>query len=121
MRRFLSSFLIALFSFTLIAQVISVQPAQNLPACCRRAGAHHCAMPGGAVHQESGAQLNATHCPLFPQAGIVSQGSRFTAPAVPFLLSVTHFSGLTAPPDSRPGYQVSQCGSIKKRGPPSLA
>ena len=124
MRRTISSFLIALFSFPLIAQAFSVQPVQTLPACCRRAGLHHCAMPGGAVHAghtETGSQFNASRCALFPQAGTVSQGNRFSSPSTPFILSVTFLIGLIFPSDSFPGYSVAPSDFIHTRGPPSFS
>ncbi len=72
MRRVISSLLLALFSFPLIAQAFALNPAPSLPACCRRAGAHHCAMPGPDTHSHSGPQLALSRCSQFPQSSIVS-------------------------------------------------
>lgn len=122
MRRLLSSFLIALFSFPLIAQAFSVEPTQTLPACCRRAGVHHCALPGGAGHAghtQTGSQFNAIRCALFPQAGTIPQVSRFSAPATPFVLTATPLTGLINPTGSGTGHSVAPFDAIHKRGPPS--
>ncbi|HUB52721.1 MAG TPA: hypothetical protein VL986_11255 [Terracidiphilus sp.] len=44
MRRGLSIFLILLFGLGPLSSLIDGSEESNLPACCRRHGAHHCAM-----------------------------------------------------------------------------
>ena len=44
MRRAFSIFLILLFGFGPVSAMIDGAEDANLPACCRRNGAHHCAM-----------------------------------------------------------------------------
>lgn len=44
MRRFLSSFLLLFFGLGPLSAVLPASDDARLPACCRRNGAHHCAM-----------------------------------------------------------------------------
>ncbi len=71
MRRLLSLVLLAVFSLPLILPALALgqDPESNLPACCRRNGAHHCMMS----MQELRALLDGHHvttvhskCPLYP-------------------------------------------------------
>jgi hypothetical protein len=120
MRRAISSFLLALLSFPLIAQAFAASPAQLLPACCRRAGAHHCAMPSPAAHTHSGPQLALSPCSQFPQSSVVSQSIRFSSPPDAQHADPTQTLALVAQPliDFAPGSAI--LSSIRKRGPPSL-
>ena len=72
MRRLLSTVLLLLFSLPLISPVLALAAGAgaNLPACCRRIGAHHCA---GMTHSQlpaSGDSLSTIpqRCPAYPAA-----------------------------------------------------
>jgi hypothetical protein len=75
MRRAIASLLVALFSFPLIASLIVVSPGTELPACCRRAGKHHCQMAGSESSGQSGAGLLQARCSFFPQTQFLPVGS----------------------------------------------
>ena len=70
MRRGFSIFLILLFGFGPLSVLIDSEDA-GLPACCRRHGAHHCAMAAMMQDAQSGRmpEMSApVTCPLFPGA-----------------------------------------------------
>ena len=71
MRRLLSLVLLAVFSLPVILPALALgqDPESNLPACCRRNGAHHCRMSA----EQTQALLDGHHvttvhskCPLYP-------------------------------------------------------
>jgi hypothetical protein len=66
-RRLLSIALLLLFSLPLISPVLALTASSDryLPACCRRSGAHHCAMN---VPQAAGINLSSIpqRCPAYP-------------------------------------------------------
>jgi hypothetical protein len=75
MQRFSAAALLVLFSLSLIAAPFSADPESQLPECCRRSGAHHCAMSQGAVQGPmSGptATTVAMKCPYYPASVAVS-------------------------------------------------
>ena len=49
---------------------LSSRSDQKLPACCRRAGIHHCTAPSVASSQSDAVRFAATpsHCPSYPDA-----------------------------------------------------
>ena len=70
-RRVLSFTLLLLFSLPLISPVLPLTAGSdaNLPACCRRNGAHHCTKLGRPTDPSApGANLSAIpqHCPAYP-------------------------------------------------------
>ena len=117
MRRAFSLLLLALFSFPLIAQALAWNPASTLPACCRKAGAHHCSMDS---HSGSGPQLIQLRCPLFPQSGTVSAGARLSAPPSSTQEDANQLFGFSTPAQSNFAPVLTLPGSIRKRGPPSF-
>jgi hypothetical protein len=123
-RRLLSLVLLAAFAGPLLASALAVAqgPESNLPACCRRNGAHHCMMSA----DQLSSLLNGTHftvipskCPAYPRAlaPVHHQNCLFNAPSN--LLAVAY-----AHPARR--WQVEAwaraalAGARQKRGPPSL-
>lgn len=117
MRRALASLLLALFSFPLIVPMLRADAASSLPACCRRNGEHHCAMPD----HSSGSALRASQprCPLFPKAGAAAVSFN------PVVLSAAPQAGepsLVFSPATKSNHNIPQItlrGSVQKRGPPS--
>ncbi len=78
MRRGFSIFLILFFGLGPLSVFIDSEDA-NLPACCRRHGAHHCAMAavmGDAVSGKTPIASTPLTCPEYPGLGAL-----FTAPA----------------------------------------
>ena len=70
MRRVLSISLILLLWLPALAALMPEAGDVRLPFCCRRAGAHHCAMSDDASQNDaSGPAFSApSHCPQFPAA-----------------------------------------------------
>jgi hypothetical protein len=67
MRRPLSILIVALFVFAPLSALLPGAADAQLPACCRRHGAHHCAMAAAMSAPPSGThQFTApNHCPLY--------------------------------------------------------
>ena len=120
-RRTLAIALLALFSFSLIGPVaFASDPESNLPACCRRAGKHYCAMLMAEAGSSSGPSIQASRCPSFPQ------GSGATALPHTGLLKTSQVasSSIVSWPVDRPAsdtlYRVAFCSTCQKRGPPAF-
>jgi hypothetical protein len=120
MRRAFATFLVAVFSFALIAPVLLANTDSNLPACCRRGGQHRCAMSNMA-DQSSGTGMRAVQptCPLFPKASAAGvsfesglPGSSAQIGALILLRSANRQTSENVP-------QIALRGSTRKRGPPS--
>jgi hypothetical protein len=117
MHRISAGLLIGVFGFALVGPAVFASGGDsNLPACCRRAGKHHCAMPDSA-----GSALQSTPCPLFPSAPnllanriVVFAGS--TPPAVS--------ASIVQPADPREAISISRVAFHRpgeKRGPPAFS
>jgi len=83
MRRALSILLILLFSAGPLSFALNASEDVSLPACCRRHGAHHCAM--GSMEGASGNASDTiiktpSHCPQFPQRAN-ARTSTYAAPS----------------------------------------
>jgi hypothetical protein len=119
MRRALATFLLAVFSFPLIAPAVFADAASNLPECCRRGGKHHCAMT---IDQTpaAGVSLGSVQprCPLYPSAPATPVGD--------FVAALDGSCAIFGPVVSHPaihvqteaGYRISLGRSAQKRGPP---
>ena len=71
MRRGFSIFLMLMFGLGPLSSLIDGSEDSNLPACCRRQGAHHCVMAAMATETQSGKtpKMSAPMtCPRFPGA-----------------------------------------------------
>jgi len=120
-RRIWASLLLSVFNFALIAPaLLSGIAAPNLPACCRKNGAHRCAL-SQAQPDSSGPALQAARCPLFgathPMAPAAAAGMPKPAPAI--------FAAIVSHPTPQP--QTGALGRLSirlsglKRGPPSIS
>lgn len=72
MRRALSIFLVLLFSLAPLAATLEASGDASLPPCCRRHGAHHCAMYARWRAQMASGKPSVSApytCPLFPGFG----------------------------------------------------
>jgi hypothetical protein len=119
-RRALASLLLVLFSFPLIEPAIVSDAPSQLPACCKRNGAHHCDMSSGdAETQGSAIQAIRPKCPYYPATAVfpvegkaaVLVNSRFIA------ASVSSYPAVAAVIQT--GYHPALSRSHHKRGPPS--
>lgn len=127
MRRWLSVSLVLFFGLWPLMGTLEGSDDSRLPPCCRRHGAHHCAMSmrmaAILAQSESGATPILTApmtCPLFP--GFVSGPS---TPAHALLASMAGLPVVLAracsPVASRADVRIRPIGTHAGRGPPALA
>jgi hypothetical protein len=82
MRRILSIFLVLFFGLGPLTATLQASDDASLPACCRRNGAHHCAMSAALqswmlrTQSRTPAFSAPSHCPLYP-----GHSGAFSAPA----------------------------------------
>jgi hypothetical protein len=122
-RRLLSITLLLLFSLPLISPVLALAAGSdaNLPACCRRNGAHHCIMK---MHQADSSEHGPTFsaipqtCPAYPAiVTSVRHGDlSFYRASLVFAEVVSHPS-VKAQTQARA--RVALDRSRHKRGPPT--
>ena len=121
MRRGFSIFLILMFGLGPLSSLIDGSEDANLPACCRRHGAHHCVVAAMARQAQSGKTPMVSSpmtCPSYPGAiALLSTPAQALAAAsrtVETLFTfahvqvATHTYGLSKPAQSHAG-----------RGPPA--
>ena len=125
MRRWLSIFLILFFGLGPLAAALPAGDDSGLPACCRRNGAHHCAMSmrmraqmAEAASSSAPAFTAPATCPHFPGyiAATTSTIHALTASPVslPVLLAQAH-----SPAAGRAAARLSQIRTRAGRGPPA--
>jgi hypothetical protein len=101
MRRTICAFVILLLSLGPLAATLPASNESRLPICCRRHGAHHCAMSTEITAKLSQASssfppafTSPEHCPYYP--GYVAatvgpvQALVFSWPGLPILFAHTH-------------------------------
>jgi len=119
MRRILAITLLIAFGSPLVLPLLASTTGSqnNLPACCRRNGAHHCTglMPGA----NSGPALQSPPCPNYPSpATPVSLNA--AALAAPTASAIELSVAATPPTATHPRAQISILSSNLLRGPPTL-
>jgi len=125
MRRVLSIFLVLFFGIGPSPASFGASDDARLPACCRRHGAHHCAMSEEAVAQMVRASSGSTpllsapsQCPLYPDNPAATTSS-IHALAGHFAASILY---LIAPHSLAVPQTSSRVGKFRThagRGPPS--
>lgn len=123
MRKVLAITLLALFCLPFLqplALALAPQTAaeQNLPACCRRNGAHHCSMRMSLP--PSGQPTLQSHCPCEDQTSApahVVTPHHVVSPGLLASLLLAHPTGL---PQTESRLRLAQERARHKRGPPSL-
>lgn len=82
MRRALAIFLTLFFGLGPLAALSGETGDARLPACCRRHGAHHCAMGddrlAATAHEKVGSThlfASPSHCPLYPHGTLAPSSS----------------------------------------------
>ena len=115
-RRVLASLLLAVFSVLPLAPILLADDS-NLPACCRRLGAHHCAMGSMDTHDASFIQQRCAQFPLGGAALAASGMASVTPSQVVFAAIVSHPS---AHAQTEARYRVSFSRAWQKRGPPTV-
>ena len=108
--------MLAVFSFLPFAPVLLADDS-NLPACCRRLGAHHCAM---ASVDTQGASLIQQRCAQFPlaSASLAASGIAAVTPSQSVFAAIVSHPAAHAQTEAR--YRVSFSRAWQKRGPPAL-
>lgn len=124
MRRGLSIFLILLFGLAPLAAALPGSEDLRLPPCCRRHGAHHCAMyqrmAAMMAQSASGKHIFRAPltCPLYP-----GYGSAFTAAvyalAVPPASLPTLLARVPSPASGRATARLSRIRTHAGRAPPA--
>lgn len=119
MRRILSISLILFLWLPAFAAVLPEMSESRLPFCCRRNGAHHCAMgTDAALGQTNGPVLGApSRCAQFPASLAATTGPQFVGAAGAAggpALTVSLF----VPGASRDAARAGQIRTQADRGPP---
>jgi hypothetical protein len=125
MRRGFSIFLILLFGLGPLTAALSASAESRLPPCCRRHGAHHCAMSMQlaamrAQAASGGAPLLSapSHCPLFPDSAAAPATAVHALVASPVSLPAL----LARPHSPAAGSAAARLSRIRTRvgrGPPA--
>jgi hypothetical protein len=119
MRRIWATLLLALFGFSPIIPALSAGDSEStLPACCRRNGAHHCAILKD--HAKSGGETKAeaARCPSFPSAKAFPVGRTAAAVNISQRIVAVIVSHPAARPRTEALYRISYSRAGQKRGPP---
>lgn len=121
MRRALSTLLLLALSLPVVAPpFISGSAESALPACCRRHGAHHCAMGGASVAVSSGSRAIAPICPysrighgplMLPHAFVPRTAARIASAELPGAVIA----------EAEAGYRISSIRTRQERGPPAVS
>jgi hypothetical protein len=121
MRRALSILMILLFGLGPLAATLSADDDTGLPACCRRHGAHHCAMTADLISAAEPGTSNIkapATCPYFPGYTVALNTTILAlAPAavnLPALLAQPN-----CPSAARAAARISQIRTRANRGPPA--
>jgi len=122
--RFLASLLLAVFSFSLISPALLADEDPNLPACCRRAGLHHCSLTAhkaGSTLDNNAAGIDTARCAQFPGTRAVPAHNKLSGAVnqsqVFFAALVNHPA---AQAQTEALYRISHSRAGQKRGPPTL-
>jgi hypothetical protein len=121
-RRVLTFTLLLLFSLPLISPLLTLTASSdaNLPACCRRNGAHHCTSMTPPADPSDGINLAAIpqHCPAYPAVVTSARHGDLSFHAASLI-----FAGIVSHPTVKPQTQararVALDISRQKRGPPT--
>lgn len=124
MQRGVSIFLVLFFALGPLTAALQADEDARLPACCRRHGAHHCAM-SDAMMAKMGAAADGqpiiaapSHCPYYPQGSCATLSPIHALAQVPnslpALLTQDH-----SPVAARAAARMSQLRTRADRGPPS--
>lgn len=123
MRRIIALFLAVLFGLGPLMAAIEVSDDARLPACCRRHGAHHCAMSEAMMKRMVDATsheaffTSPSHCPYYPGSSAAN-----ITPLNALTPSLANLPALFAKPHSPAAAHVaalpSQIRTRASRGPP---
>jgi hypothetical protein len=112
---------LAVIGFSLIAPGVLPDAESNLPACCRRNGAHHCTMSLDEAASNSATSVQAIRqtCPSFPAIAAPANASLALArPSAAVFAALLSHPSIQFQTEAR--YRVSFNRSHQKRGPPAI-
>ena len=123
MRRVLSILLLVAFGLPFLSPLFALSQSADagLPACCRRSGAHHCAVGVGPKLLPDSTQLQAPDqkCPYSPASLVSVHLNPLSGPET----SQAIFAGIVSHPAIAPQTEskrrIAQDHSRQKRGPPT--
>lgn len=125
MRRAFSIFLVLFFSLGPLTTTLEASDDARLPACCRRHGAHHCAMSMDAALRLAEAAFGKSFlaapstCPAFPVSAAATapapQALAAASASLPALLAHSH-----SPAAARAAALLSQVRTRSGRAPPAF-
>lgn len=117
MRRPFSILIVALFILAPLSALLPGSAESQLPACCRRHGAHHCAMDAALAAAPAGApQFTApARCPLY-RAGNLAPSPVFTLRSAPASAAT---QAVAAIPSHASSAALFRPRIPSSRGPPS--
>ena len=124
MRRGFSLLLILLFTLGPLAATVQGDDESRLPACCRRNGAHHCAMSESAARLIAEAYAGKSiftapsTCPRFPGSVYTVTNSIHALAAAPIDLSGLAVN-LHSPSATQSAARISQARTRSSRAPPA--
>ena len=125
MRQILAFLMLALIGSFQAAPLLALAPSvpeQNLPACCRRNGDHHCSMMDQAIRSAStgtGVHQVFERCPFYPRAAAVSAILLQALPSASTPHDVQIDIQIAAHRQTDVLYRLSLDHSRWNRGPPS--
>ena len=126
MRRVLSILLVLFFGFGPLAATVGASDDAGLPACCRRNGAHHCAMSAAmrawmfkADSRTPGFTAPA-HCPFYPNGSTAATAPGHALAVASAAQSALVFEALASVP-YRASVRAAALDTIASRGPPTSA
>jgi hypothetical protein len=108
-----------------VSLVVTAFPGANanLPACCRRTGAHHCSSNAADERESSsGTAVQAIRhaCPYFPATTSLTGHSDTALPKNSDAIFASLLSHPAVQAQTEARYRVSSGRSHQKRGPPAL-
>lgn len=120
MRRALSISLILLLWMPALAALLPGSEDVRLPFCCRRQGAHHCAMDSGQNADSGPAVKASSRCSQFPAVLPATIAPVFVAAAIP-AHRPTLVSGMYTSAARREAARAGRLRAQLDRGPPASA
>ena len=126
LRRLFSILLLAVFGLPVASPLfaLSTMDATRLPACCRRAGKHHCmenmADRGNSIQDGTQFSTPAEKCPYYPSALVPAHSELLALPVADAVYAslVSHPVGVA---QTESMWRISRDRSRQKRGPPTLS
>jgi len=120
MKRTLAALLVLVFGLPLVAPAfVSIADRSELPACCRRNGAHHCAMGSISAAVPAHFRTVASNCPWWPAGHVRLMLPHAVATQSAAVAGhLAHAAMLVR--EAEAGYRISCERTRQKRGPPAV-